>query len=154
MTNMNGKGLTQNRTGTRWLAAASLGLVALGIGLALNAADAAKEPKLGDASKLPPASTNKVDFAKEIQPIFKKSCLDCHGEDAQMGDYRMDKREAAIKGGASGPAIIPGKSEKSALIHYVARLVKGLEMPPDEGDRLTKEQVSLLRAWIDQGAKW
>jgi mono/diheme cytochrome c family protein len=119
-----------------------------------SAADASKEAKPVDVSKLPAASTNQVTFAKDIQPILKKSCLDCHGEDVQMGGYRLDKREFAVKGGDRGVAIIPGKSEKSPLIHYVAGLVKGLEMPPDASDALKKESIALLRAWIDQGAKW
>jgi mono/diheme cytochrome c family protein len=115
---------------------------------------AEKESKPVDTSKLPAASTNKVDFAKDIQPIFKKACLDCHGPDAQMGDYRLDKRDVALKGSGKGEVIIPGKSEKSPLIHYVAGLVKGMEMPPAGDDPLTKQEIALLRAWIDQGAKW
>ncbi len=112
------------------------------------------ETKAGavDLSKLPPPATKKVDFAKEIQPILKNSCLDCHGQDMQMGKLRLDKKEAALKGGENGPAIVPGKSAQSRLIHYVSRLVKGKEMPP--GDPLPKEQIGLLRAWIDQGANW
>jgi hypothetical protein len=63
-----------------------------------------------------------------------------------------------IKGGESGDAaIIPGKSAESLLIHYVADLVEDMEMPPtDKRDKypaLKKEQIALLRAWIDQGAK-
>jgi mono/diheme cytochrome c family protein len=120
------------------------------------AADEAKKeaPKV-DVSKLPPAATKKVDFAKDIQPIFKKSCIECHESSGAMGGFKLDKKEAAMKGGDSGPCIIPGKSEKSPLIHYVARLVKDMEMPPkDQGEPLTKEQIGLLRAWIDQGANW
>ena len=133
------------------------GLACLLAGLvAANAAEekAAKGKNI-DVSKLPPAAAKKVDFKKEIKPIFDKSCSDCHEGSTPSGGFRVDKREAALKGGEHGVAIIPGKSEKSPLIHYVVRLVKDLEMPPDgSGDPLTKEQVGLLRAWIDQGAKW
>lgn len=110
--------------------------------------------KAGDA-KLPPASDKKVDFIKDIKPIFDKSCLDCHDKSGPMGKFRIDKREEVMKGGESGPAIIPGKSDKSPIVYYAAHAIKDLEMPPkDQGDPLTKEQVGLLRAWIDQGAKW
>lgn len=110
--------------------------------------------KAGDV-KLPAASDKKVDFAKDIKPIFDKSCMDCHDKSGPMGKFRLDKREEALKGGESGPAIVPGKSDKSPLVYYVAHAIKDLEMPPtDQGDPLTKEQVGLLRAWIDQGAKW
>lgn len=111
-----------------------------------------------DVSKLPPPSDKKVDFTKDIKPILTESCLRCHGTEGRpKGRYRVDSREAAVKGGASGEAaIIPGESAKSPFIHMVAGLIEDLEMPPvDEKEKpLTKEQISLLRAWIDQGAKW
>lgn len=141
-------------------AAVLLGVTTLGLS-SLYAADAPEkvEGKIAnlkvDASKLPPASKEKVDFKKEIKPLFKKACLDCHDADAPMGGYSLNKRDSALKGGEKGIAIIPGKSDKSPLIYYVARQVKDMEMPPkDQGDPLTKEEISLLRAWIDQGAKW
>ncbi len=108
-----------------------------------------------EVSKLPPPADKKIIFGRDIQPIFKKSCLDCHDADGPMGKFRLDKREFALKGGESGVAIKPGKSAESTLIHFVAQLVKDMEMPPkDQGEPLTREQIGLLRAWIDQGAKW
>jgi mono/diheme cytochrome c family protein len=132
--------------------------LALRLALTINAAlatataFAADKPAV-DLSKLPPAATNKIEFAKDILPIFKKSCVDCHGPDVQMGDYRLDSRELALKKGEHVIAIVPGKSEQSPLIHYVARLVKDMDMPPEGNDPLSKEQIGLLRAWIDQRAK-
>lgn len=112
-----------------------------------------------DLSKLPPAAKRPVDFAKDIKPLFEKSCLKCHSGEKPKSKYRIENREAAIKGGESGDAaIIPGKSEKSPMIHYVSDAVEDMEMPPtekrDKYPALTKEQIGLLRAWIDQGAKW
>jgi hypothetical protein len=73
------------------------------------------------------------------------------------GKYVVLTREAAIKGGREGAAVIPGKSAESPMIHYVADLVLDMEMPPkdmrDQFPALAKDQVALLRAWIDQGAK-
>jgi mono/diheme cytochrome c family protein len=114
---------------------------------------AADKPEAVDVTKLPPPAKQQVDFNKDIMPIFKKSCWDCHGDGVQMGDYRLDSRDATLKKAEHGEAIIPGKSEKSPLVHYVALLVKGKEMPPSGNDPLTKEQIGLIRAWIDQGAK-
>ncbi len=116
----------------------------------------AEDKKPVDTSKLPPSASKKIDFAKEIKPIFDKSCVDCHGPEKQKGKYRLDTREAALKGGKSKEAaIVPGHSDQSPLIHYVARLVEDMEMPPEgKKEPLTKEQVALLRAWIDQGAQW
>ena len=130
--------------GERLLLVAALGLMAAG------AAAAEVDP-----AKLPPAVTNKIDFVKDIQPIFEKHCYKCHGGERVKSNFRLTNRELALKGGDQGVAVIPGNSAKSPLIHYVARVVEDMEMPPEgKGEPLTKEQVSLLRAWIDQGAKW
>lgn len=107
----------------------------------------------GSAATLPPAATHKVDFSKEIQPLLAQHCHECHGPKKQKNDLRLDVKESALKGGENGPVILPGKSAESRLIHLVAGLDKDLVMPP-KGERLTREQIGLLRAWIDQGARW
>ncbi len=115
----------------------------------------AAEKALVDVSKLPPASTTEVDFLRDIQPILEASCLRCHGPQHPKGGYRIDSRESAIKGGEIGVAIVPGNGAGSPLVHYVARLVEKLEMPPaGKSEPLSQEQISLLRAWIDQGVAW
>ena len=97
---------------------------------------------------------NKVDFVKEIQPILQKSCVECHGPEKQKGKLRLDSLEAALKGGEDGKVIEPGDSAKSLLVHAVARLDEDSAMPPaDKGEPLKKDQIGLIRAWIDQGAK-
>lgn len=107
-----------------------------------------------DVSKLPPAATRPVEFMKDVQPIFAKSCVSCHGPEKQKGGYRVDSPAATLKGGeAYSPAIKPGDSAGSPLIHLVAGLVPDSLMPA-KGDPLTAEQIGLLRAWIDQGAKF
>ena len=122
--------------------------------LSLGAAD--KPP---DVSKLPPPSDKKgLTYDKDIKPLLENSCLKCHGAEKPKSKYRVDSREAIIKGGDSGEAaVVAGKSEKSPLIHFVADLVEDYEMPPvDKRDKypaMTKEQIGILRAWIDQGAK-
>jgi mono/diheme cytochrome c family protein len=108
-----------------------------------------------DISKLPPPAAGSVDFEKDIRPIFEKSCLRCHGAERPKGRFRLDDNSAALKGGAHGVAIVPGDSAKSPLIHYVARLVPDMEMPPaGKGDALTTGQIATLRAWVDAGANW
>ena len=116
--------------------------------VAISAADV-------DLKKIPPASTKTgVTYTKDIQPIFKKSCYKCHGEEKQKGKLRLDSLSAAMKGGEDGEVIIAGKSEKSPLVQAVSGAVEDGLMPPDgKGDPLTKEQIGLIRAWIDQGAK-
>jgi Planctomycete cytochrome C len=108
-----------------------------------------------DESKLPPAATNQIDFARDIKPILDVSCIRCHGPEKPKSGFRLDNRAAALKGGEGGVDILPGSSAKSPLIHYSSRLVPEMEMPPEgKGEPLTRDQVALLRAWIDQGAPW
>ena len=104
---------------------------------------------------LPPAATNAVEFARDIEPIFAQSCVRCHGSERPKSRFGLDSRAAALRGGEHGVAIVPGRSAESPLLRYVARLVPDLEMPPTgKGEPLTREQVGLLRAWVEQGAPW
>ena len=105
------------------------------------------------ADKLPPAATGKIDFAKEIQPILEGSCYKCHGEKKQEAGLRWDQKASALKGGESGPAIVPGKSAESLMIQAVAHVRDDLKMPK-KGEPFSEKQIGLLRAWIDQGANW
>jgi len=105
------------------------------------------------AADLPPASTRKIDFAHDIKPLLDSRCQVCHGPAMQQSGLRLDSRQAAMKGGYSGAVILPRKSAESKLIRIVAGLVEGVVMPP-AGEKLTAEQIGLLRAWIDQGASW
>ena len=112
-------------------------------------------PAAAEPAKLPPASTNRIEFARDIQPILEASCLRCHGPEKPKSGFRMDSRDAVLKGGDNGAAVIPGDSANSPLIHFVARLVKDMEMPPaGKGDPLTPVEIGLLRAWIDQDLPW
>src|SRR6266498_3881978 len=105
------------------------------------------------AKTLPQPSNHKIDFAKEIKPILEASCIKCHGRGRTKGEFSIESRDTLLKGGESGPAIVPGKSEESRVIELVAGLDADSVMP-QKGRRLTPEQIGLLRAWIDQGASW
>ncbi len=107
-----------------------------------------------DFSKLPAPAQRPVDFVKDIQPIFEKACYSCHGLEKQKGGYRLDAKVPAFTSGDEhAPNIVAGKSLSSPLIHFVGGLVDDMLMPA-KGERLTAEQIGLLRAWIDQGAVW
>ena len=127
--------------------------------LPLMGAEKDKKKTEWDASKLPPASDKKgLTYEKDIKPLLEKSCVKCHSGEKPKSKYRMDSLASVIKGGESGDAaIIPGNSAKSPMVAYVSELVEDMEMPPtDKRDKypaLTKEQIGLIRAWIDQGAK-
>jgi hypothetical protein len=104
----------------------------------------------------PPSQKQNVTFVADIKPIFDKACVDCHGPKKHKGDLRLDTAEATIQGSEHGPILEIGKSEISLMVSNIARL--GIEddwMPPvyDKHEALTLEEVALVRAWIDQGAK-
>ena len=90
-----------------------------------------------------------VDFTTEIQPIFQRKCLECHGPNKVKSGLRLDSRAAALKGGKSDVGIIPGNSGDSPLVH----VVEDGDMPPD-GPPLTAGEIAKIKAWIDQGARW
>jgi mono/diheme cytochrome c family protein len=109
-----------------------------------------------DERGLPEAAQQQINFARDIQPIFAARCYDCHGPEAHEGGLRLSRGQDALAGGDNGPVFAAGKSAESKLIKLVAGLGEnGKRMPPqDEGEPLSQEQISLLRAWIDQGAQW
>ena len=117
------------------------------------------EKQAVDLSKIPPASTNKgVTYATDIKPIFEKSCIKCHGAEKPKARLRLDGLETALKGGEDGKVILPGNSAGSMLVHSIAHVGKpdGYMPPPRNKAHippLTAEQIGLIRAWIDQGAK-
>ncbi|MDB6052933.1 MAG: Protein of unknown function (DUF1553)/Protein of unknown function (DUF1549)/Planctomycete [Verrucomicrobiales bacterium] len=108
---------------------------------------------VGQSSKsVTSATPSAVDFVKDIQPIFAERCYKCHGPTKQKSDLRWDFKESGLRGGKSGAAIQPGKASSSLLIQLVSG--EGELVMPNDGTRLSPAQVALLKAWIDQGAKW
>ncbi|MDB5334430.1 MAG: hypothetical protein JWN70_49 [Planctomycetaceae bacterium] len=102
---------------------------------------------------LPPPAARTVDFVKDIQPLFAQHCYKCHGPDKQLSGLRLDLKKSALEGGDSGKVVEVKQSAASTLIEYIAGIDPDRVMPP-KGERLTAEQVGLVRAWIDQGAVW
>src|ERR1700686_1006485 len=99
------------------------------------------------------APAGKVEFTRDIQPVFEQSCYSCHGPKMQMAGLRLDEKTAALAGGQSGPVIAPAKSAESALYRRVAGIGEQARMPMG-GKPLDESQIALIRAWIDQGAEW
>ena len=94
-----------------------------------------------------------VDFARDIQPILQTHCYECHGPKKTKAGLRLDRRATAMKGGETGPAIVPGKSDQSLIVRRLLGLDDEDRMPKDE-DPLPDAQIALIRTWIDQGAVW
>jgi ankyrin repeat protein len=96
----------------------------------------------------------KVDFARDVQPILRQHCVECHGPSQQMRGLRLDRRRDALPNrvGANGARIVPGNSSASPLYRRLTGNESGSQMPPDAP--LGQEQISVIRTWIDQGAEW
>src|SRR5882724_4679050 len=96
----------------------------------------------------------KVDFGRDIQPLLREHCVECHGPSQQMRGLRLDRRRDAMPNrvGANGARIVPGNSAGSPLYRRVSGTQSGSQMPP--AGPLPPEQINTIKAWIDQGAIW
>lgn len=92
-------------------------------------------------------------FATAIAPMLGVTCLECHGPTKQKGDLRIDSRAALLTGGASGPAITPGRGDDSLLIQRLRGLGGDPRMPKKK-DPLSDATISQIAQWIDDGAPW
>lgn len=124
------------------------------------AAPADDTKSTASVNKLPPASTKQgVTYAADIKPIFDNSCIKCHSGDKPKAKLKLDNLTDALKGDRDGKVIIVGDSAKSPLVLSVAHLTDDQDtwMPPLHNKAnigpLTADQIGLIRAWIDEGAK-
>jgi mono/diheme cytochrome c family protein len=104
-------------------------------------------------TELPQATERRVDFNLDIRPILEGRCAQCHARGKHKGGLSLETREAFLKGGNSGTVVIPGNSAES----YVVKTIAGLDaemLMPLKGTRLTRDEVALFRAWIDQDLPW
>ena len=99
-----------------------------------------------------PSDPSRVDFVRDVRPILERRCYDCHGPDKQMNGFRLDRRQAAMRGGTL-PVITPGSAASSRLYLRLVGTSYGRRMPFDD-EPLPDEDVATLRRWIDQGAPW
>jgi mono/diheme cytochrome c family protein len=107
---------------------------------------------IGFASQIAALEPTKVDYASQIKPILAKNCISCHGVEKQKGGLRLDAGASILRGGNSGPILIPGKSNESKILHAVEGKDPETRMPPEPKALISKEQAVLLAAWVDQGA--
>lgn len=95
-----------------------------------------------------------VDFSTEIKPILNKHCISCHGGVKKNGGFSLLFEEEALAATESGyPAIVPGSASSSELIKRLTHTDPEMRMPYQQ-ERLSEEEIELLKNWIDQGAKW
>jgi len=90
-------------------------------------------------------------FESKVRPVLAERCFRCHGPEKQKNGLRLDSRETMLRGGESGPVIVPGQPEKSLVMQAIQQMGE-LKMPPDE--KLPAEEIANLGAWIKAGAPW
>ena len=92
-------------------------------------------------------------FENEVRPILVRRCHECHaaGDDAPKGNLRLDSREAVLKGGDTGPAMVPGQPEQSLLIDAI-NYGDTYQMPPKS--KLPAAEIAVLTKWVALGAPW
>ncbi len=98
------------------------------------------------------AQTGETFFEKNVRPLFLAKCNGCHAGAAPAGGLKLDSREAVLKGGARGAAIVAGKPADSLLIRVVRHMEGNLKMPP--GPKLPDAEAALLAQWVEMGAPW
>ncbi|MFN3652242.1 MAG: PSD1 and planctomycete cytochrome C domain-containing protein [Armatimonadota bacterium] len=118
-------------------------VLALSAALAFLASPAAAAPARADMLKF---------FESRVRPVLAQKCGACHGPRLQQGKLRVDSREALLRGGARGTALVPGKPDASPLIAAVRHSDPGLKMPP--GGRLSDREIADLTLWVERGAPW
>jgi len=94
-----------------------------------------------------PSGAKKVDFVRDVQPIFTRSCVACHGPNTQMAGLRLDAKQSVF-----AKVVVPGNPDGSSLYRRVAGIGDVARMPM--GGRLADDQIAVLKTWIEQGADW
>lgn len=96
-----------------------------------------------------------ADFDSVIRPLLQKHCVECHSDNEQNGDLRLDAKVFAMKGGYDGPAIVAGKPDQSPIFQRITSSDDD-RMPPHDhvADPLSQEEIAAVKAWIEGGAVW
>ena len=97
------------------------------------------------------AADDREQFEKKVRPVLANNCWACHRQSA-MGGLRLDARDTILKGGKSGPAVVPGNPQGSLLIQAVTHSHDRLKMPP--AGKLADADIAALTEWIRGGAYW
>lgn len=101
----------------------------------------------------PAQPKGEISFIKDVAPILRKNCFGCHDAKKKKGKLEMTNFAEFLKGGRHEDVLVPGKSKKSFIINVLTATNNTRMPPPDIGNPLPKEQIELIAAWIDQGAK-
>ena len=133
----------------RWVGVAAV-LVLLVAGTCLRATAGEADATKAAGQPFSPEATDF--FESRVRPILVDQCIKCHGPKKQSSSLRLDSREAVIKGGDSGPSLVPAKPDESLIVQAVAHTHEELKMPPS--GKLPEASVAIIRQWVALGAPW
>jgi hypothetical protein len=131
-----------------WSQGRNTGLLAV-IVLAVASATGLNCARAGEPDSKTQAAREQF-FEQNVRPLLAENCYTCHGDKKQKGGLRLDSLEAILKGGESGPAVVPGKPDESLIVEAIN--YEGLEMPPT--GKLSPEKAAVLTRWVSLGAPW
>ncbi len=125
----------------------------IGVSLLLLALGLVQGPaRAEDATAEPAFDRAAIEFfEKEVRPLLAQRCQGCHGPEKQKSDLRLDSRAAALAGGLTGPAVVPGKPEESLLVEAIG-YGDLYQMPPKS--KLPDQEIATLTKWVRMGAPW
>lgn len=110
---------------------------------------AADQPKPADK----PAPAGKVDFVKQIKPLFDANCAKCHGVRPTKAYSMLTKAKAFTPGESEEPPIVPGKADQSLIVTLMkAKSPEG--RMPQKKPPMKPEEIALIERWINEGAEW
>src|SRR6202042_3123199 len=97
-------------------------------------------------------SAQAPDYGTQVAPIFKKYCAGCHNDEDREGKFSLESYAALQRGSAHGPALLPGDAKGSRIIRVLTGAAKPM-MPPKDEPRPSSDEVALIQAWIESGAR-
>lgn len=101
-----------------------------------------------------PEIASRIDFERDVRPIFEASCVSCHGPKKKKAGLRLDRRAGLFEGDRDLWVIIPGSPEDSLLFELVTLPADDVDRMPEDADPLTPHEIDVLRRWISEGAVW
>ncbi len=110
-------------------------------------------PVLSDAA-IREALHGPVRFQTHIRPLFQQNCLSCHDGRTMPAFVNLKSRASAFSPGPYGPRIVPGKPGKSLIIQNLSRTHAPVQSMPPVGNRMTPDEIRILKKWITEGAVW
>jgi len=95
-----------------------------------------------------------ADLQLQVRTILAHSCYDCHGPEKVKGDLRLDHIDLIMKGGESGPVVVPGNANASELYKRISLPEGHEDIMPSKGKKLTEQEIRVIALWINTGAAW